>query len=107
MPVTRLCRPWSVALAALLVSACATPVGVTQLDEQAAHRKLTTSILSADQPSAYSTQVLERGGFTERYQETPEIVLAELNAGLGKPAGECAYSRLRRSRGQPWLLSMP
>jgi len=32
---------------ALFVSACATPVGITRLDEQAAHRELNANILSA------------------------------------------------------------
>jgi hypothetical protein len=69
---------------ALFATGRATPVGVTRLDEQAAHRKLNVSILSAGKPSAYSTQILERNALGERYQEEPEAVFAELNAGLGK-----------------------
>ena len=78
---------WAVVLAGitLLASACATPVGVTRLDEQAAHRKLNTNILSANKPSAYSTQILERNALSQRYAEEPEAVLAELNSGLGQP----------------------
>jgi hypothetical protein len=73
------------AIIVLLASGCATPVGVTRLDEQAAHRKLNTNILTASKPSAYSTQILERSALRQRYEEEPEAVLAELNSGLGEP----------------------
>lgn len=73
------------AVLALLASACATPVGVTRLDEQAAHRELNANVLSTGRPSACSTQLLERAALGERFQSNPERVLAELNSGLGKP----------------------
>jgi pimeloyl-ACP methyl ester carboxylesterase len=78
---------WTLGLTviALLASACATPVGVTRLDEQAAHRELNTNILSVGKPSDYSTQILERNALGERFKNDPEFVLAELNSGLGKP----------------------
>jgi pimeloyl-ACP methyl ester carboxylesterase len=69
---------------ALLASACATPVGVTRLDEQAAHRELNANVLSTGEPSDYSTQLLERTELSERFKSNPEVVLAELNSGLGK-----------------------
>ncbi len=72
------------ALLTLFVCGCATPVGVTRLDEQAAHRKLNANVLSAGKPSAYSTQILERAALSERYKEDPQAVIAELNSGLGK-----------------------
>jgi pimeloyl-ACP methyl ester carboxylesterase len=50
-----------------------------------AQRELNASVLSANKPSAYSTQILERTALSQRYQEEPEAVLAELNSGLGKP----------------------
>lgn len=68
----------------VLVSGCATPVGVSRLDELAAHRALTANVLSSGRPSAYSTQILERSALRERYKEAPEGVLAELNSGLGR-----------------------
>jgi len=78
---------WTVGLAiiALFASGCTTPVGVTRLDEQAAHRELNANILSAGRPSDYSTQILERNALSERFKNDPEVVLAELNSGLGKP----------------------
>jgi hypothetical protein len=68
----------------LFAGGCATPVGVEHVDEQAAHRELTTNVLSAGKPSAYSTQLLERTALAERFKNDPEPVLAELNSGLGK-----------------------
>jgi hypothetical protein len=71
---------WTVGLSiiALFASACATPVGVTRLDEQAAHRELGANVLSVGKPSAYSTQILERTELSQRFDEDPETVLAEL-----------------------------
>jgi hypothetical protein len=68
----------------LFASACATPVGVTRLDEQAAHRELNANVLSTGEPSDYSTQLLERTELSEHFKSDPEAVLAELNSGLGK-----------------------
>src|SRR5208337_1613697 len=78
---------WSVVLAfvVLFSGGCATPVGVTRLDEQAAHRELNANVLSTGKPSAYSTQMLERTALRERFKSDPELVLAELNSGLGQP----------------------
>lgn len=79
---------WMPALAIvtlLLAAGCASPVGVSRLGEQAAHRKLNANVLSSGKPSAYSTQILERTALSRRYQEDPKTVLAELNSGLGKP----------------------
>jgi hypothetical protein len=42
----------------------------------------------ADKPSEYSTQILERNALSERFKSDPELVLAELNSGLGK-SDEC------------------
>ncbi|MGA7869613.1 MAG: hypothetical protein WCA22_01815 [Candidatus Binatus sp.] len=60
-------------------------MGVTRLDEQAAHRELNTNILSTGKPSDYSTQLLERTALSDRFEGDPQTVLAELNSGLGKP----------------------
>ncbi len=78
---------WKAALTliALFASGCATPIGVTRLDEQAAHRELDANVLSTGNPSDYSTQILERSALTERFKSDPQTVLAELNSGLGKP----------------------
>jgi hypothetical protein len=78
---------WTVVLAfaVLFSSGCATPVGVTRLNEQTAHRELNANVLSTDKPSAYSMQILERTALIDRFKSDPQAVLAELNSGLGKP----------------------
>jgi hypothetical protein len=78
---------WTVVLTLIVLfgSGCATPVGVTRVDEQAAHRELNANVLSTGKPSDYSTQILERNGLSERFKSDPQTVLAELNSGLGKP----------------------
>ncbi len=73
------------AFVVLFAGGCATPVGVTRLDEQAAHRELNANVLSTGQPSDYSTQLLERTALASRFKSDPQEVLAELNSGLGKP----------------------
>ena len=74
----------AVALFSLFASSCATPVGVTRVSEQDAYRELNTNVLSAGEPSVYSTQILERLALTKQFKDQPEQVLGELNSGLGK-----------------------
>jgi pimeloyl-ACP methyl ester carboxylesterase len=98
---------------ALFGSGCATPVGVSRLDEQAAQRALNASVLSANSPSAYSTQILERTALSQRYQEDPEAVLTELLAGLGQPnerdrlfaLSELSFTYARQSQDQSYYLA--
>ncbi len=71
----------------LLVSACATPVGVTRVDTSTAYRSLSESALSAQRPSEPSKAVLRRLGQLDRFDEKPAAVLAELHRGLA-PAGD-------------------
>jgi triacylglycerol esterase/lipase EstA (alpha/beta hydrolase family) len=77
------------ALAGLLVlaSACATPVGVREIGSQQAQRSLTTNVLTRDEPSAPSTQVLTRLALLERFADQPADALAELQAHLA-PEGD-------------------
>lgn len=68
----------------LLVSACATPIGVTRVDTQSVYRSLTASVLSTGRPSAATEQVLVRTGFTQPFQNDPESTLAALRGtGVG------------------------
>lgn len=67
-----------------LASACATPIGVVKGKPQSVYHALTASVLSTGRPSATSEQVLHRNGFTERFKNNPEAVLAELRGtGVG------------------------
>jgi pimeloyl-ACP methyl ester carboxylesterase len=106
---------WTVVLAlvVLFASGCATPVGVTRLNEQAAHRELNANILSAGKPSDYSTQLLERTALGDRFKSDPQTVLAELNSGLGRPderdrlfaLSELSFAYAEESRNQSYYLA--
>ncbi len=75
--------PVRIALAAALVAAgCATPVGVSRIDPQAAYRLHTESALSEGEPSEASKTVLRRLGLMDRFAKEPAAVLAELHKGL-------------------------
>ncbi len=115
MSFTKSISSWALGLAIifLFASGCATPVGVTHLDEQAAHRELNANILSTGKPSAYSTQILERTALSERFRNDPETVLAELNSGLGKPderdrlfaLSELSFAYAEDARNQSYYLA--
>jgi pimeloyl-ACP methyl ester carboxylesterase len=85
MGLSTRCSAVALWLLVLVVSGCATPVGVKHVDEQTAYRALGANVLSSGEPSAYSKQLLERNALVKRYQQNPEQVLAELYSGLGKP----------------------
>jgi pimeloyl-ACP methyl ester carboxylesterase len=115
LTIARSVSSCAVALALITVFAggCASPVGVTRLNEQAAHRKLNTNVLSTNRPSGYSTQVLERAALSERFQEDPQAVLAELNSGLGQiderdrlfALCELSFAYAQRSHDQSYYLA--
>jgi triacylglycerol esterase/lipase EstA (alpha/beta hydrolase family) len=66
----------------LFLSGCATPVGVKHLDPKQVQRNLTANILSSDELSASTQQILNRANLTERFRSDPSGVLAELHKGL-------------------------
>ena len=70
------------------ITACATPVGVRKVPAAEAERLLTANVLSAGQPSTWSTQLLERLGLAARYRRQPAAVLAELHRGLANAVTE-------------------
>ncbi|MCK9620338.1 MAG: lysophospholipase [Methylobacter sp.] len=72
---------------ALIVSGCANPVGVKNVDIQTGYRLQTESVLSVGQPSDASQKVLRRNGLLDRFEAEPSRVLAELHAAL-KPTGD-------------------
>jgi pimeloyl-ACP methyl ester carboxylesterase len=71
----------------LIISGCASPVGVKNVDIQAGYRLQTESALSVGQPSDASKTVLRRNGLLDRFEAEPATVLAELHAAL-KPTGD-------------------
>ena len=80
--------PWNTtafvlfAIALFLLAGCATPVGVKHLDPKQVQRNLTANILSSDEFSAYTQQILNRSNLSEKFQSQPEEVIAELHKGL-------------------------
>jgi pimeloyl-ACP methyl ester carboxylesterase len=101
------------AIVVLFASGCATPVGVSRLNEQAAHRELNANVLSTGELSAYSTQILERAALSQRFQYEPQVVIAELNSGLGKPderdrlfaLSELSFAYAQNSGDRPYYLA--
>ncbi len=66
-------------LAALLGSACASPVGVSTAQPRVIHRYLTQSVLSSDQPSSSSPIELRRYDLMDAFDEDPDAALARLH----------------------------
>src|SRR5512137_2105985 len=64
----------------LIVSACATPISVTQVDPTAVHRELTRNVLSAGEPSDFSRIILNRAGLFDQFGSDPEATLWTLHA---------------------------
>jgi pimeloyl-ACP methyl ester carboxylesterase len=77
-------RGAALALLVLVAAACAAPVGVRRVDERRVHRQLTASVLTGDQPSSFSLQMLQRLKLYERFRADRPAVLAELHAGLAE-----------------------
>src|SRR3954468_3947848 len=82
--------PWLLflALGVLLLSACATPIGVARLSTQEAQQRLTANALSTGAPSSWSAQVLQRNGIFARFEKNPVETLAELHRALTLSIGE-------------------
>ncbi len=67
---------------AMFLGGCATPVGVRQLDPKQVQRNLTTSILSSDELSSHTQQILNRADLAAKFKKQPAEVLAALHKGL-------------------------
>ena len=73
-------RGRSLPFLALLLTACATtPVGVVRVDPQEVHRELTRDVLSSDQLSTETQNVLQEQDLTELFDGQPEAALARLH----------------------------
>ena len=74
---------FSLLLAAIVVlNGCATPVGVRRMDPPEAHRKLTESVLTSQNLSAPTLQVLNRSGLAEKFKSHPKEVISSLHEGM-------------------------
>src|SRR5262245_22252675 len=82
----------------LIASACATPVGVKRIDPRTVHRTLTTNILSANTLSNPTQNVLYRRDLFARFENDPEVTLADLHAEVTAERGGrddiCALAEL-------------
>ena len=66
----------------LVVSGCATPIGVVRGTTQETYYALTANVLSAGEPSSWSKQVLHRNNLTTQFADDPGATLAELHKRL-------------------------
>ena len=64
--------PVSLLCALQLAVGCAAPVGVKRVDARSVHRSLVANVLSTGEPSAASTQTLNRKNLFERFGNDPE-----------------------------------
>jgi hypothetical protein len=62
------------------LAGCATPIGVRSVTREVVRQVLSKNVISANQPSVASNQVLLRLGLEESYRNEPESALAELHA---------------------------
>src|SRR5499433_2451113 len=72
----------------LILSGCATPIGVDYVDRSIAYHSLTANVLSTEKPSSFSARELMNRNLYQRFEEDPVGALAELHAGLAPDEDE-------------------
>jgi Alpha/beta hydrolase family len=79
---------------ALLLAACASPVGVVRADPEAAQRSLTANVLSTGAPSAEARNVLHEEGLATRFHNEPEAALGTLHEAVvsGRRGASAVYA---------------
>ncbi len=68
--------------AVIMLTGCATPVGVRPLDSKEANRRLTETVLSDGTLSAPTLQIINRAGLEKQFQSEPAEVIAALHQAL-------------------------
>src|SRR5262245_63407389 len=58
---------------ALILSGCATPIGVDYVDRSVAHHSLTANVLSADKPSSFSARELMNRNLYQRDRKSTRL----------------------------------
>jgi hypothetical protein len=71
----------------LVISGCATPIGVRYVEPTVVYHLLTANVLSAERPSSFSARELINLNFYQRFEDEPEKALAEMHEGLA-PKGD-------------------
>jgi pimeloyl-ACP methyl ester carboxylesterase len=114
---TRPSSPLAIALAVLgaaMLAACGTPVGVTRVDPDTAQRMLTASILSTDELSTPTRNVLYRRGIYEAYVHDPAGTIASVHRALETGAAsrddicalaELSFQHAQRTRDRAYYLA--
>jgi triacylglycerol esterase/lipase EstA (alpha/beta hydrolase family) len=99
---------------ALLALACATPVGVEQVDSREVQRRLTASVLTTGEPGPWSRQALSRADLSQIWKKDPDAALAALrqrwiDGASGRDLfalAELSYHRAENGGGSPhWLAA--
>jgi len=73
---------FAIFLSAVVLSGCATPVGVRRMDSQEAHGKLAESVLAGEKLSAPTMQILNRSGLAGKFGDEPAEVIAAIHRRL-------------------------
>jgi pimeloyl-ACP methyl ester carboxylesterase len=73
---------FAIFLSAVVLSGCATPVGVRRMDSQEAHGKLSESVLAGEKLSAPTVQILNRSGLAGKFGDEPAEAIAAIHRGL-------------------------
>ena len=70
-----------------LLSACATPIGVSYVDRRVAYQSLTSNVLSTEKISSFSARELINFNVYQEFEDNPQKALADLHSGLA-PKGD-------------------
>jgi len=100
-------------LTTIVLSGCASPVGVRRMDSQEAQRKLTENVLTGGNLSAPTMQILNRSGLAETFQNAPAEVIATLHQGMPTASesdrffalAELSFLHAGRSRDSSYYLA--
>lgn len=111
---TRACTIVLLAVAITTATACGTPVGITRVDPDTAHRMLTASVLSTDELSTPTRNVLYRRGIYEAYAHEPGPTIASLHRALATgyagrddicALAELSFQHAQRTRDRSYYLA--
>ena len=71
-----------------LLSACATPIGVSYVDRRLAYQSLTSNVLSTEKISSFSARELINFNLYQEFEDNPQKALSNLHSGLAARGDE-------------------
>ncbi len=71
-----------------LLSACATPIGVSYVDRRVAYQSLTSNVLSTEKISSFSARELINFNLYQEFEDNPQKALSNLHSGLAAKGDE-------------------